>query len=299
LDLLGPNLEDFKIDGRMQRYRYLVAASHHLTLALAKRFHRMVPIIYVMGYPRSGTTWLCRLIADYLHLPHPQVWVTPFGGPAVTHTHDLASHKLPYSVYAVRDGRDAMVSFYYMYVRGMPDRPTRAYRNAPWFPPETRNNTRQHLPAFIEHIMTRPHPRPYNWPTHVQRSLDRGPANMPLVHYESLHADPETTLATMLEVLCGQAPDPEQVRHTVDRNSFQRLSGRTSGQADTGALMRKGVVGDWRNHFTREAAEVFDHYAGEVLIRLGYENNRQWISECCADAAGDQTPAPSEAGAST
>jgi hypothetical protein len=41
--------------------------------------------------------------------------------------------------------------------------------------------------------------------------------------------------------------------------------------------MRKGVIGDWRNHFTEEACKVFDQFAGNELIRLGYEKDHSWV----------------------
>src|SRR3712207_8037395 len=41
--------------------------------------------------------------------------------------------------------------------------------------------------------------------------------------------------------------------------------------------LRKGVVGDWRNQFSPEAREVFNRYAGEELILLGYEKDRKWV----------------------
>ena len=64
---------------------------------------------------------------------------------------------------------------------------------------------------------------------------------------------------------------------TVLRFSFEKQAGRIPGQGDPNSLMRKGIVGDWRNWFTREAGEVFDHYCGETLVRLGYEADRKWF----------------------
>ena len=41
--------------------------------------------------------------------------------------------------------------------------------------------------------------------------------------------------------------------------------------------MRKGIVGDWKNYFNKEAREIFNHYAGDQLIKLGYEKDRSWV----------------------
>lgn len=37
------------------------------------------------------------------------------------------------------------------------------------------------------------------------------------------------------------------------------------------------MIGDWRNNFTQEARQVFDYYAGDELILLGYERDRDWV----------------------
>jgi hypothetical protein len=39
---------------------------------------------------------------------------------------------------------------------------------------------------------------------------------------------------------------------------------------------RKGVVGDWRTHFTDEHKRLFKDTAGDLLIQLGYEQNNDW-----------------------
>ncbi len=42
------------------------------------------------------------------------------------------------------------------------------------------------------------------------------------------------------------------------------------------ATFRKGVIGDWRNHFRAEHREIFKAVAGDVLIDLGYERDSDW-----------------------
>jgi Sulfotransferase domain len=39
---------------------------------------------------------------------------------------------------------------------------------------------------------------------------------------------------------------------------------------------RKGVSGDWKNHFTEEHKRAFKDAAGEYLVALGYEKNGNW-----------------------
>jgi hypothetical protein len=39
---------------------------------------------------------------------------------------------------------------------------------------------------------------------------------------------------------------------------------------------RKGIIGDWKNHFTEAHRCAFKEVAGDILIRLGYEENSDW-----------------------
>jgi hypothetical protein len=53
--------------------------------------------------------------------------------------------------------------------------------------------------------------------------------------------------------------------------SFAKFSsGRSPGEENRLSFFRKGVVGDWRNHFSAEANAVFRERAGAWLDRLGY-----------------------------
>jgi sulfotransferase 6B1 len=42
------------------------------------------------------------------------------------------------------------------------------------------------------------------------------------------------------------------------------------------ATFRKGLIGDWRNHFTPEHKRAFKVVAGQLLIDLGYEQGLNW-----------------------
>jgi hypothetical protein len=79
--------------------------------------------------------------------------------------------------------------------------------------------------------------------------------------------------------LTGDKLRPERADAVTEEFSFERQSGRRSGEENKGSFLRKGVVGDWRGRFSPEAREVFDRYAGEELILLGYERDRSWVTQ--------------------
>jgi hypothetical protein len=61
------------------------------------------------------------------------------------------------------------------------------------------------------------------------------------------------------------------------RNSFERKSrGRARGQEDTMSHYRKGVPGDWRNHFMPGHKDHFRESFGNLLVNLNYEKDNNW-----------------------
>jgi hypothetical protein len=44
----------------------------------------------------------------------------------------------------------------------------------------------------------------------------------------------------------------------------------------TGRTFRKGILGDWKNHFDEELKDIFKRTSGQYLIKLGYEKDFDW-----------------------
>lgn len=95
------------------------------------------------------------------------------------------------------------------------------------------------------------------------------------VRYEDLLADP-WRVREVFEFL-GVAADDATLKPCIERNTFEKQSGgRKPGEGDPTHPSRKGIAGDWRNHFTPETAEAFKKVAGSCLVELGYESNDSW-----------------------
>ena len=63
----------------------------------------------------------------------------------------------------------------------------------------------------------------------------------------------------------------------IHRNRFEaKAKGRSRGTEDQDSHYRKGVAGDWVNHFTDSVKDEFKKKYGDLLIRLGYENDHNW-----------------------
>ena len=134
---------------------------------------------------------------------------------------------------------------------------------------------RGNLPAFIEYAFTRHrHPR-FTWAGFASRW--HGRPDVVYTRYEDLNQNTKAELRRICHALSGNELAEARAAEIADKYSFSRLSGRTPGQEDKGSFMRKGVVGDWRNHFTSEARMAFHRHAGREPILLGYEQDEAWV----------------------
>ena len=78
------------------------------------------------------------------------------------------------------------------------------------------------------------------------------------VRYETLHDEAAAEIGRMLTFL-GVEAGPEAIAACRTAGSFETLSGgRTRGDENEASFFRKGIVGDWRNHFDAAAEAAFD-----------------------------------------
>ena len=97
------------------------------------------------------------------------------------------------------------------------------------------------------------------------------------VRYELMKQD----LAKEIDrIVLAIGADPAGVEAASAEVSFEQMTGRKEGDdSQPTAKARKGVVGDWRGHFTQADGELFDSICGKQLVELGYESNREWIGD--------------------
>jgi hypothetical protein len=253
-----------------------------------------VKIYLVTEYPKSGGTWLGQLISGYLQIPFPRNRI-PKLQQSLFHGHYLPSkhfNRLEKIFFLIRDGRDIMVSLYHYYLfwneKSMKHpKEVLYYRKKLQF--KDYSNVQKNLPQFIEFIFTdRPsrfHRFTYmgDWTTYNNRWLEQEEISsdkIVRVRYEDLLKATTTELARIIQHSTNNEPDMQLIRNVVDKYSFEKQTGRRQGEENKGSFLRKGIAGDWKNYFTKEAAEIFDHFAGKTLIKLQYEQNNDWVSHC-------------------
>lgn len=95
------------------------------------------------------------------------------------------------------------------------------------------------------------------------------------VRYEDLVEDEYAVFENIIDY-CGIDVARERLHDIIRYNTFEAVTGRRRGQEDPGAHQRKGIVGDWRTHFTDRVKARFKAWYGHVLIRTGYVQDFNW-----------------------
>jgi hypothetical protein len=63
----------------------------------------------------------------------------------------------------------------------------------------------------------------------------------------------------------------------VYQNRFSKLAdGRTEGDEDQKSHYRKGLPGDWMDHFNGQHKRYFKEHYNDLLVKLGYEKDNDW-----------------------
>jgi len=122
------------------------------------------------------------------------------------------------------------------------------------------------LTAFAQHAAQ-------SWCDEVgrwERFAKAAPARCAMVRYEDLAEQPQAEMTRMFEFL-GVSTRATTVDECVAAGDFARLSGgRPAGVEDRGSLLRRGLSGDWRNHFAQGDDIAFRWIAGDAMTRYGY-----------------------------
>ncbi|XP_048220058.1 sulfotransferase 1E1-like [Perognathus longimembris pacificus] len=244
--------------------------------------------LVIVTYPKSGTTWLseivymiykeddvekCKEDAIFNRVPYLECrkeekmngvkQLQEMDSPRIVKTH-LPAKLLPGSfwennckiIYLSRNAKDVAVSYYYFFlmITEFPD-------------PES-------FPKFVEKFMEGKVPYG-SWYDHVKAWWEkRNNPQMLYIFYEDMKEDIRKEVIKLMKFL-GRKPSEELVDKIIKHTSFQEMKNNPSTNYTTlpeemmnqrvSPFMRKGISGDWKNHFTVAMNERFDtHYEQQM-----------------------------------
>ncbi len=290
----------FLIDERgIIRARGIAANRQHLDFLLAaagaEAVARAAPVrslletfvprsddIFVVTYPRSGTTWMQMILyqlttdgeMNFGHITQVCPWleralsrgtdVDALPSPRVFKSH-LPYGRIPKGpckyIYVVRDGKDVAVSYYHFQKTHMGFQGTFEEFFEQFLAGEV------HYGSWYRHVR--------GWWRH------RADANVLLLHYEDLVADLEGCLRRMA-VFIGREIAPERFPGILERCSFAFMKEHEDlfdpltamlyeHRLERNSHLRQGRAGGWEAELSPAQAAHFDEVFGPRLRRLGLD----------------------------
>ncbi|HZZ80857.1 MAG TPA: sulfotransferase domain-containing protein [Gemmataceae bacterium] len=104
-----------------------------------------------------------------------------------------------------------------------------------------------------------------------QRSwLGAGDERVLLLRYEDLIGPNQAAVFEQLLRHCEIAMPRRVLDEVLAAHAFEAVSGRPRGKEDPHSHYRKGVAGDWRNHFDADLATRFREVIGDLLEKCRY-----------------------------
>ena len=133
----------------------------------------------------------------------------------------------------------------------------------------------KYLPRFIEWAFEGGHPG-FSWVDFVKIWKDS--PDVIETSYEAVTRDPVGELVKMVTYIDPHRVEKINSEEIVEQHSFEKQSNRKRGEEDVKSFIRKGIIGDWKNTFNREACQIFDYYGGKELVLLEYEKDHSWVN---------------------
>jgi hypothetical protein len=237
--------------------------------------HELTPIsrtlpedIFIAGYPKSGNTWFNQMVAGLVYgvlasksqapfindlIPdvHQQAAYKRYRTPTFFKTHHLPRPEYRNVVYLLRDGRDAMVSYWHF-----------------------QRDSLGHDVDFLKMVRDGEVLFPCKWHDHVAAWMSNPhQARMIVIRYEDLLARPVTEMERFCR-FCNLEIDRDFIRLVVENASFknaQAMGQRFSVDDKSWTnFIRRGVAGSHRDEMPAPVLEAFLEQAGDMLRRYHY-----------------------------
>jgi hypothetical protein len=216
------------------------------------------------GYRNAETS--VSMVLDSWPEVHPREITGPIYDASLT---DWENHRRPNdkAVVLLRDPRDIVVSKVYSWVFShVPCGYTESMRSSLLAAPKAA----QLLFSICDSIST--FQSMETWST-----LDFGVNDSVfLTSYERMVADTRSELSAICKFLDWDVRKT-RIDKIVDELSFEFRSGRQRGDEQKFSHYRKGVPGDWVNHFDKMTGHAFNRISPGLVVNLGYETDGNWI----------------------
>ncbi|MDJ0743097.1 MAG: sulfotransferase domain-containing protein [Xenococcaceae cyanobacterium MO_167.B27] len=246
--------------------------------------------VFLVTYPKSGTTWLAEIIRCIAQ-PKESDKENLIGGPVPTF--DMATQEqleavpsprymsthLPFSllprssehevkyIYLARNPKDVAVSYFH-------------FSSMPFL------NFDGTWEEFLQYFMKGNIPGGSYFDHVLEWWSHQDDENILFLKYEDLKKDLKSQVKIIAEFLGFKFSD-EEAKAVVKQCTFQAMKSNSNQDISKfvdklfkkGSHLRKGIVGDWKNHFSDEQLEEFDKLYQSRLNGTGLKFEFQSVAE--------------------
>lgn len=260
------------------RHKIIIKLEALQRLIMLNTLSGVLPLYIVTEYPKSGGSWLCSMLSEYMEIPFPRNR-RPNMTSSIMHGHISYSPLMKNVTCLYRDGRDVMTSLYYhMLFENDKNSAAWVLHNRSELNFSDFDDIKSNLPDFIQYVHNKESkslsPFKFTWGEFVRGWINKN-ANM--VKYEELIGDCFGTMKTLLENITNKPIDEDRLKSIIYKYSFENQTKRKPGQEDVKSFIRKGQPGDWKEKFNKKSAIIFNDLYRNEMIDLGYVQDDNWI----------------------
>ncbi len=231
--------------------------------------------IFIIGFPKSGNTWMQHIISHlYYHLNGnqsrsiinmivPDVYANShylrLSDVAFFKSHDLPKPHHKKVIYIVRDGRDALLSYYHM------------------------QKNRSHDVQLKDFFSKEAKLFPSLWHEHVEAWTENpNNANILYIKYEDLIYKNHETIKTIGQFINASNLSQDFINYVSEETSFDSMrnvekhdnawkeSKKKSKIKEGAFFVRKGKVGEYATDVPEELIQHFNSFSKKALLQFDY-----------------------------
>lgn len=245
------------------------------------------PVIFIIGLPKSGTTWVENFfsrIPGYVirKLSGDPEYITKHGipedgfkyfskgryscikthaNPTVENFHVLKKNDINKKILIYRDPRDVAISRYFHLLKN-PKTPDEPYYI------DYRNVSKDEGIAHSIHVVKSEF---FHWIDGWIKFSEQYPEEFCVIKYEDMYADPFKIFKKMVNFYEIDMKEDE-ITNYLDSLELMKNNFNVKTATGTKSTFRKGGAGDWKNHFTNEHIQLFTLKERKMLLQFGYED---------------------------
>lgn len=248
--------------------------------------------VIVVGFPKSGNTWITRLVGSLIDAPvigfldepeNPEIAIEGQGRQSkfeIYKAHQTYSALLPHLVnskiiYVVRDPRDVVVSGFNYFTFDSLDGIGKMLRRIPVLKRVVskilRSNKKRRRQMMLDAVLRGLPDYPWletPWHEHVQPFLE---SDATIIRYEDMLEEPIVQSTRIVSAL-GLHRNEDQIRVAIEQQSFKTVKKKfeTNSKVFEAQFLRTGASGGWREVLTQSEQLQFYGLTIDVMKKLDY-----------------------------